>query len=260
MQPFQSQHADANPGSVRAAASTTGAAASALRSRSLARGLELACGLSKPAGSEHLLLGLLLAAEQDKNMNAAADIVCKAGGGLEPQVRPPPGHWRRVPYLGPPCIINFAKVINIDKERRGWLRQVCLQRLQASCGVTDEQRAAACRACPGGVQTFGVHWGAPVTAAAGAAGACLGRGGVTCLRSSCSGSMLTSSGFAGPAAVPAPPQNMRGPVPNTHWVPVVGAGSLLCGQSAGSMSAGQLQDVVAAGVDTFVCLQVSGWL
>jgi hypothetical protein len=96
--------------------------------------------------------------------------------------------------------------------------------------VGDAQRAAAAQACPGGVHTFGVQWG-PTIAAGGDAG--------------------------GAAAAAAAPQGTRGPVPQTHWVPVQAAGQLLCGRSAGLMSAAQLRGLIAAGVDTFVCLQTA---
>ena len=46
---------------------------------------------------------------------------------------------------------------------------------------------------------------------------------------------------------------MSGPVPHTHYV----RNNLICGKSAGDMSTARLRDLVAAGVDTFVCLQTS---
>jgi hypothetical protein len=50
------------------------------------------------------------------------------------------------------------------------------------------------------------------------------------------------------------PANFEGPVKETHWV----YPSLLCGMSAGRMTAKELVSLVAtAGVDTFVCLQES---
>ena len=111
--------------------------------------------------------------------------------------------------------------------------RICAERgvdtnaLQQACGVSAAQLVRAGRACPGGVRQFGLEWGEPIPAAAGAAAAA--------------------------AAAAAPPADMRGPVAETHYV----YPNLICGQSAGLMSADRLRTLVEAGVDTFVCLQES---
>ena len=140
------------------AATTAGAAANGRRSRSLARGVELGCAIAQPAQTEHLLLGLLLAAELDGQPNAATRICAERG---------------------------------VDTTA-----------LQQAFGVSAAQLVQAGRACPGGIREFGLDWGEPVPAAAAAAAAAV--------------------------APAAPPANMRGPVPNTHYV----YPNLICGKSA----------------------------
>ena len=165
------------------AATTAGGAERARRSRSLERGIELACAIARPAQTEHLLLGTLLAAELDGHPNAVTKICCE--------------------------------------------RSVTTQLMQGFCGVSAAQLVRAGRECQGGVHEFGIHWEKPVVPATGVAGAI--------------------------AALADPPADMSGPVPSTHYV----CKNLICGKSAGDMSTTRLRDLVAAGVDTFVCLQTS---
>ena len=155
---------------------------------SLQRGLELAVAIYTPAGSEVLLLGVLLAADLDDVSvpNAAARICNDAG--------------------------------------------VSAQQLQGACGVSPARLVRAGRACSGSASRFGLHWGASIPCGGGAGGGGDGRGNV----------------------LAPPPGNMQGPVEGTHFL----YPGVVCGRSAGLMDIADLEDLVATGVDTFVCLQV----
>eukprot|EP01047_Picozoa_sp_COSAG01_P035418 COSAG01_NODE_2715_length_7199_cov_15.544507_8_plen_256_part_00 len=65
------------------------------------------------------------------------------------------------------------------------------------------------------------------------------------------GTGISARGDAGMVLAAKMPADYEGPVPNTHWV----YPNLICGSSAGLMKPEELQGLVAAGVDTFVCLQ-----
>lgn len=93
----------------------------------------------------------------------------------------------------------------------------------------------------GDLEEFDIHWGASISTSRSAKG------------TSSAGGSRSSKGPGAKefAVVTRPPPDNRGPVPNTHYV----YPNLLCGSSCGLMSPEQLQMLVAAGVDTFVCLQ-----
>lgn len=159
------------------------------------------------AGTEHLLFGMLLAAETTGNANAASKI-CKG-----------------------------AEIIG---------------QLQAACNVSAAQLIAAGRKCPGGVRQFGIIHLDPIAAVASAGAEPLAGGGGG---GGGGGEAASASADAGTSAftVPDAPVNMVGPVPKTHYV----YNNLICGHSAGLMKTKDLEGLVDAGVNTFVCLQSS---
>ena len=210
-------------------ASTAGSSAAnhaKFSTRSLTRALELAQALARPAGTEHLLLGLLLVAQLDGTANAATTVCCRCAGRS--------------------------------------LRELVAE-LQAAVGVSDAQVSELHQRCPNSGRAFGIHWSASIPAAvttvAGTKESAEGAGGAAAMAQPLVAAVAAAGGgVGGGGGVPEeisrpqmPPANKRGPVHDTHWV----WPNLLCGKSAGAMERWDLSALLAAGVDTFVCLQQS---
>ncbi len=105
----------------------------------------------------------------------------------------------------------------------GFSRAVCA-RLLGALRISEEKLASL----PSRTEhLFGLEWGVPIL-----------------------GMTVCSNSAYNPSARLA---GYSGPVPGTHWV----MPNVLCGKSAGTMNDRELQALVTAGVETFVCLQTS---
>jgi len=114
--------------------------------------------------------------------------------------------------------------------------------LAAAVGLSAEAAAAAVASCPDEAREFGMTWGELVAVAGAQAVSASAGGGAR-------GALSGGDGSGG-----AMPSDMKGPVPNTHWV----YPRLLCGASAGNMRPSDLAALVThAKVGDGIALEVT---